>query len=83
MEDDNEILLTNGAVMGLLKLIHERPIKNNAKQRKTLLKEKRSANLKAWHQMQRKVKEREAIKHLNRSNAMKAAWAKRKSAEAK
>jgi hypothetical protein len=80
MEDN---LLTKGAVMGLLKLMHDRPVKKHPKHRKTLLKEKRSANLKAWHQMQRNAKEREAIKHLNRSNAIKAAWAKRKAAEAK
>ena len=82
MEDGNDILLTEAALDGLLKLRYNRPIKNKVKQRKTLLKEKRSANLKAWHEMQRKVKEKEAIKHLNRSNAMKATWAKRKAAKA-
>jgi hypothetical protein len=70
------ILLTEAALAGLLKLRYGRPIKN--KNRKTLLKEKRSANLKAWHQMNRDAKEKEAIKHFNRSKAMKAVWARRK-----
>jgi hypothetical protein len=48
------------------------------KQRKTLIKEKRAENLKAWHQMRRNAKERDAIKHSNRSKAMKAVWARRK-----
>ena len=52
------------------------PITN--KQRKTLIKEKRAQGLKAWQQMQRKMKEKEATKYRNRSNAMKAAWAQRK-----
>ena len=52
------------------------------KQRKTLIKEKRSQSLKTWHHMQRKMKEKEATKYRNRSNAMKAAWAKRKAAAA-
>jgi hypothetical protein len=70
------ILLTEAALAGLLKLRYGRPIK--IKNRKTLLKEKRSANLKAWHQMNRDAKEKEAIKHFNRSKAMKAVWARRK-----
>jgi hypothetical protein len=48
------------------------------KHRSTIVKENRANALKAWHQMQRAMKERNAAKHRNRSNAMKAAWAKRK-----
>ena len=69
-------ILTMKAADGLMLLMNAPPIKN--KQRKTLLKEKRSANLKAWHQMRRNAKERDAIKHSNRSKAMKAVWARRK-----
>jgi len=69
-------ILTMKAIDGLMRLMNAPPIKK--KQRKTLVKEKRSQNLKAWHQMRRIVKDREATKHRNRSNAMKAAWAKRK-----
>ena len=52
------------------------------KQRKTLTKEKRSQNLKAWHQIQRAAKEREAAKKRNRSEGAKRMWAKRKAASA-
>lgn len=52
------------------------------KQRKTLMKEKRSQNLKTWHQIQRAVKEREAAKKRNRSEGAKRMWAKRKAAAA-
>ena len=45
---------------------------------KILLKEKRSQGLKAWHEEQRRLKEMEDTKYRNRSNAMKAAWAKRR-----
>jgi hypothetical protein len=76
MDEGNNILLTEAALAGLLKLRYGQPIKK--KNRKTLLKEKRSANLKAWHQMNRDAKEREAIKHFNRSKAMKKVWAQRK-----
>ena len=79
MESANDEILTMKAAQGLLRLRYAPPpapaIK---KQRKTLVKEIRSQNLKAWHKMQRVVKEREATKHRNRSNAMKKAWAKRK-----
>lgn len=48
------------------------------KQRKALIKDKRSCGLKAWHEAQRKVKDMEATKKRNRSTAMKAVWEKRK-----
>lgn len=75
-----EDILTMKAIDGLMLLMNAPPIKK--KQRKTLIKEKRAENLKAWHQMQRNAKEREAIKHFNRSKAMKATWARRKAAKA-
>jgi hypothetical protein len=71
-------ILTMKAIDGLMLLMNAPPIKKKKQQRKTLIKEKRAENLKAWHQMRRNAKEREAIKHRNRSNAMKATWAKRK-----
>lgn len=69
-------ILTMKAIDGLMLLMNAPPIKK--KQRKTLIKEKRAENLKAWHQMRRNAKERDAIKHSNRSKAMKAVWARRK-----
>jgi hypothetical protein len=69
-------ILTMKAIDGLMLLMHAPPIKK--KQRKTLIKEKRAENLKAWHQMNRDAKEKKAIKHFNRSKAMKAVWARRK-----
>lgn len=79
MESANDEILTIKAAHGLLRLKYAPPpapaIK---KQRKTLVKEIRAQNLKEWHRMRRTVKKREATKRLNRSNAMKKAWAKRK-----
>ena len=69
-------ILTMKAIDGLMLLMNAPPIKK--KQPKTLIKKKRAENLKAWHQMQRIMKDREATKHRNRSKAMKAVWAKRK-----
>jgi hypothetical protein len=73
MDDD---LLTMKAAIGLMRLKNAVLIKK--KQRKTLAKEKRSQNLKVWHEQQRRLKEIEDTKYRNRSNAMKAAWAKRR-----
>ena len=78
-------ILTMKAIDGLMLLMNAPPIKKKQpktlikkKQPKTLIKKKRAENLKAWHQMQRIMKDREATKHRNRSKAMKATWAKRK-----
>ena len=78
---DHDTLMMVNALMSMGK---ERIGKSKSKKlRKILLREQRSQNLKAWHQMHRMVKEREATKHRNRSNAMKKSWAKRKSEEIK
>lgn len=78
---DHDTLMMVNALMSMGK---ERIGKSKSKKlRKILLREQRSQNLKAWHQMNRMVKEREATKHRNRSNAMKKCWAKRKSEEIK
>jgi hypothetical protein len=76
MEPSKDDILTMKAADALIKLMNAPPIKK--KTRKTMLKEMRAKNLKAWHKMQRTVKDREAAKYRNRSNAMKKAWAKRK-----
>jgi hypothetical protein len=78
---DHDTLMMVNILMSLGK---ERISKSKSKKlHKILIKEKRSQGLKAWHQMNRIVKEREATKRRNRSNAMKAAWIKRKSEEIK
>jgi hypothetical protein len=77
---DHDTLMMVNALMSMGK---ERIGKTKSKKlRKILLKEKRSQSLKAWHQMNRMMKEQEATKYRNRSNAMKASWAKRKAMEA-
>ena len=78
---DHDTLMMVNILMSLGK---ERISKSTSKKlHKIILKEKRSQSLKAWHRMNRMAKEREATKHRNRSNAMKAAWIKRKSEEIK
>jgi hypothetical protein len=70
---------TRMMVNALMSLSKERISTSKSKKlHKILLKEKRSQGLRAWHEEQRRLKEIEDIKYRNRSNAMKAAWAKRR-----
>jgi len=76
---DHDTLMMVNALMSLSK---ERISTSKSKKlHKILLKKKRSQGLKAWHEQQRRLKEMEDTKYRNRSNAMKAAWAKRKAME--
>ena len=65
MQDANDEILTMKAVTGLLQMKYM-----------LITKKQRTPGLVAWRQIQRKEK----MTKLARSNAMKAAWAKRKSA---